>query len=68
VLWACYQEPYLGCLTQEAVDAETWADLMADPEAGYSLVGWWWYGGGYLPYWLTLDDGIVVQVTQHYLP
>lgn len=68
VLWACYQEPWLPCLTQEAVDPETWADLIADPEAGYDLVGWWWYDGGHPPYWLTLDDGIVVQVTQHYLP
>ncbi len=67
VLWACYQEP-LPCLTREAVDAETWADLMADPESDYNLVGWWWYGDGYLPYWLTIDDGVVVQVTEHYLP
>ncbi len=67
VLWACYQEP-LPCLTREAVDAETWADLMADPESDYNLVGWWWYGDGDLPYWLTIDDGVVVQVTEHYLP
>jgi hypothetical protein len=67
VLWACYQEP-LPCLTREAVDAETWADLMADPESDYNLVGWWWYGDGYLPYWLTIDDGVVVQVQEQYLP
>jgi hypothetical protein len=42
----------------------TWADLIADPEAGYDLVGWWWYGGGHLPYWFTLDDGVVVQVQE----
>ncbi|MFH1331032.1 MAG: hypothetical protein ABIJ48_10330 [Actinomycetota bacterium] len=67
VLWACYEMP-LPCLTREAVDAQTWADLMADPEVDYDLVGWWWYGDGYLPYWLTIDDGVVVQVTEHYLP
>jgi hypothetical protein len=67
VLWACYQEP-LPCLTREAVDAGTWADLMADPESDHSVVGWWWYGDGHPPYWLTIDDGVVVQVTWHYLP
>ncbi len=67
VLWACYQEPF-PCLTREAVDAGTWADLMADPESDYNLVGWWWYGDGHLPYWLTIDDGVVVQVTEQYLP
>jgi hypothetical protein len=46
----------------------TWADLIADPEAGYDLVGWWWYGGGHLPYWFTLDDGVVVQVQEQYPP
>ena len=51
-----------------SVDEGTWADLIADPESAHALVGWWLYGGGYLPYWLTLDDGIVVQVSEQYLP
>ena len=51
-----------------SVDEGTWADLIADPESAHDLVGWGWYGGGHLPCWLTLDDGIVVQVTEQYLP
>jgi hypothetical protein len=66
VLQACYQQG--PCLTTSAVDGDTWADLIADPEAGYDLVGWWWYGGGHLPYWFTLDDGVIVQVQEQYLP
>ena len=51
-----------------SVDEGTWADLIADPESAHDLVGWWLYGGGHLPCWLTLDDGIVVQVSEQYLP
>ena len=51
-----------------SVDEGTWADLIADPESARDLVGWGWYGGGHLPCWLTLDDGIVVQVSEQYLP
>jgi len=51
-----------------SVDEGTWADLIADPESAHDLVGWGWYGGGHLPCWLTLDDGIVVQVSEQYLP
>lgn len=66
VLQACYQP--VPCLTTSTVDEDTWAELIADPEAGYDLVGWWWYGGGQLPYWFTLDDWVVVQVQEQYLP
>jgi hypothetical protein len=66
VLQACYQP--VPCLSTSTVDEDTWADLIADPEADHDLVGWWWYGHGHLPYWFILDDGVVVQVQEQYLP
>jgi hypothetical protein len=64
-LQACYPDPG-PCVTTEAVDVETWATLLSDP--GSDVVSWQWYGGGYLPYWLTLDGDLVVQVVEQYLP
>jgi hypothetical protein len=66
VLYACYPDEG-PCLTLEAVDRDTWSSLLSDPEAGYELVGWAWYGSGYSPYWLIIDDGLVVQVSEQYV-
>ncbi|MDH3729819.1 MAG: hypothetical protein OES13_01650 [Acidimicrobiia bacterium] len=30
--------------------------------------GWGWYGGGYLPYWVLIDNGTVVEIEEQYLP
>jgi hypothetical protein len=51
-----------------SVDLGTWANLIADPQSAHDLVGWWWFGAERPAYWLTLDDGIVVQVSEQYLP
>ncbi len=67
VLQACYPDDG-PCLVRQAVDTATFDGLFADPENGYELVGWWWYGTGHLPYWLTLDNGTVVQISEQYLP
>ena len=53
---------------QTTVGADAWAELTADPDAAFDLTGFWWYGGGQLPFWLTIDDGIVVQMAEQYLP
>jgi hypothetical protein len=68
VLQACYPDGEGPCLAMRRVDSATWGRLVADPESGYEVTGWWWYGTGHLPYWLTLRDGVVVQVMEHYLP
>lgn len=51
-----------------SVDLGTWADLIANAESAHTLVGWRWFGDQRPAYWLTLDDGIVVQVSEQYLP
>ena len=67
VLQACYQDEG-PCVVQEAVDLETLGMLSADPESGYDLVGWWWYGLGELPFSLTLDGDSVIQLSELYVP
>ena len=66
VLQACY----VGgpCVTTEDVDFGTWAALFAEPDSAAEAVGWQWYGLGALPYWLVVQDGVVVQVQEQYLP
>ncbi len=66
VLQACFVDG--PCVRQTAVTLEQWASLLADQSAGGLPGGWQWYGGGALPYWLTLRDGAVVQVSEQYLP
>lgn len=31
-------------------------------------LGWNWYGQAVLPYWLTVEDDLIVAVTEQYLP
>jgi hypothetical protein len=67
VLIACY--PNEGpCVTLESVDVNKWSQVRADPDTALERLGWQWYGLGELPYWLTLRDGVIVQVIEQYLP
>ena len=66
VLQTCFVDG--PCVRQTAVTLEQWAGLLAEQAPGGLPGGWQWYGGGALPYWLTLQDGAVVHVTEQYLP
>lgn len=66
VLQACY--PDTGpCVVEASVDLDGWIGLIDDPESARDRYGWTWYGYG-SPYWLTIQDGIVVHVSELYLP
>jgi hypothetical protein len=62
VLQACFDPG--PCVTTVGVTAEEWTELVG----GGAPDGWTWYGGGALPFWLTLRDGDIVQVVEQYLP
>ncbi|MGD2043867.1 MAG: hypothetical protein PVJ28_09485, partial [Acidimicrobiia bacterium] len=66
-LQACFLDAG-PCVVAQAVDVETWVELMSSPELAEERHGWAWYGGAALPYWITLQDGIVVQISEQYLP
>ncbi|MDH3306885.1 MAG: hypothetical protein OEO77_05145 [Acidimicrobiia bacterium] len=66
VLQTCFLDG--PCVRQTAVTLEQWSGLLAEQSAGGLPDGWQWYGGGALPYWLTLQDGVVVHVAEQYLP
>lgn len=66
VLQACFLEG--PCVRPTAVTLEQWTSLLAEQSAEDLPEGWQWYGGGALPYWLTLQDGIVVHISEQYLP
>ncbi|NNC91417.1 MAG: hypothetical protein HKN80_02870 [Acidimicrobiia bacterium] len=70
---------YRETLEPISVSPSDWIELLAEAErceeadwpedcAGLSNEGWSWYGSGQLPYWIQLDDGIVVRVEEQYLP
>ncbi len=64
ILQACYESG--PCVTEEAVDLDTWSVLLGGEEdAG---LDWQWYGAGYLPYWWHVTDGAVVLIEEQYLP
>lgn len=66
-LQACY--PDNGpCVVEEAVDLDTWIGLLAQPESAPDYLGWHWYGYNNAPYWLTIQNGTVVQIAEQYLP
>ena len=56
------------CAADRAVDIDTWVELSANPDMAEEQVGWSWYGAGFAPYWLTLQDGVVVQIVEQYIP
>lgn len=62
VLQACFDPG--PCVTTVGVPADQWSDLVGGGEPD----DWTWYGGGSLPYWLTVRGGEIVQVVEQYLP
>ena len=56
------------CVRETAVSLAQWAELLAGGFPTDLPEGWQSYGGGALPYWLTLQDGVVVQIGEQYLP
>jgi hypothetical protein len=56
------------CVVEQAVDVDAWVELMSKPGLAEERYGWSWYGDVSLPYWITLQDGIVVQINEQYLP
>jgi hypothetical protein len=66
-LQACYPDEG-PCVVEQAVCVDEWLDLLDDPESAFDRFGWHWYGLGSLPYRLILDDGVVVNISEHYLP
>ncbi len=66
VLQTCFIDG--PCVVETPVDLDQWARLLAEDAPGGLAENWQWYGGGALPYWLVLSDGVVVQVTEQYLP
>lgn len=66
VLQTCFTEG--PCVRPAPVTLEQWADLLVEGSADGLPQGWQWYGAGGLPYWLTLQDGVVVQISEQYLP
>jgi len=63
---ACFD---LGpCVAEHAVEVDTWAELLANPNMAEEQLGWFWYGAGQAPFWLTLQDGVIVQIVEQYLP
>jgi hypothetical protein len=63
---ACFEQG--PCVTEHAVEIDTWAELLADPDMAKDELGWFWYGAGQAPFWLTLQDGVIVQIVEQYLP
>jgi hypothetical protein len=68
ILIACYPNEDGPCVTTEAIGLVTFADLIADHESALDTQGWYWYGAGEVPFWLTLSDGVVIQIEEQYLP
>ncbi len=66
LLQACFVEG--PCVRQTGVSLDQWAGVLSGVQPAGLPEGWQWYGGGTLPYWLTLSGGVVVQITEQYLP
>ena len=68
VLIVCYENDEGPCVTTESVGVVTFGDLLSDPDSALATQGWYWYGAGEIPYWLTISDGVVIQIEEQYLP
>ncbi|MBT8208322.1 MAG: HYR domain-containing protein [Acidimicrobiia bacterium] len=66
VLQTCFVDG--ECVRETAVNLEQWAGLLVEQSAGGLPENWQWYGAGSLPYWLTVQDGVVVHISEQYLP
>ena len=64
---ACYEEP-APCPAAGGVHIDTWIELLEKPDMAEEELGWVWYGAAASPYWLTLQDGMIVQIVEQYLP
>jgi len=64
---ACFLEKG-PCAADHAVSIDTWVQLLADPDMAEEQLGWFWYGAGLAPHRLTLQDGVVVEIVEQYLP
>lgn len=68
ILIVCYPDADGPCVTTESVSLVTFGNLMSDPESALETQGWYWYGAGVSPYWLTIADDVVIQIEEQYLP
>ena len=68
VLIVCYEPDVGPCVTTRPVGVVTFGDLLSDPDSALTTQGWYWYGAGDIPYWLTLSDDVVIQIEEQYLP
>jgi hypothetical protein len=64
---ACFPEDG-PCAEPYAVPIETWIEMSSQPDMAEEELGWFWYGAGFAPYWLTLQDGVIVQIFEQYIP
>lgn len=57
-------------LWMELLEEAARCDAAGWPEDCANLGGddWFWYGNGYLPYWIQLDGDTVIRVEEQYLP
>ncbi|MDK1011132.1 MAG: hypothetical protein QGM46_09515 [Actinomycetota bacterium] len=55
-------------IIEETVDANALAMLMENPGSAEEQLGWSWMGWPPPIVWLTLDDGVVVQIAEQYVP
>jgi hypothetical protein len=67
VLQACYTDDG-PCVVEETINLDAWVELLADPESAPDPYDWHWYGYGTAPYWLTIQDGLVIHINELYLP
>ena len=55
------------CDEQVVVDITTFADVMAQPDGSVEMDGQLYYGV-LSPYWVTVEDGVVTEIEEQYLP
>lgn len=63
-----YWSGYGSGIIEVAVDLSILATLLADPESAVDQLDWHWLGGSPSMAWLTLDDGVVLQIAEQYIP
>lgn len=56
------------CTAEQAVGIDIWVELLANPDMAEEQLGFFSYGAGLSPYWLTLQDGVIVQIVEQYIP
>jgi len=56
------------CVTTVEVSVDQWVALVTGRQPDDLPEGFQWYGQGTLPYWLTIENGVIVDVEEQYLP